>query len=81
MALIALSKETTVARQQPGLDQRHRDQNGQISKKHDNTTIATLRKTYGENFAENRRSDMHLGTLLDEVGVPSLTQYLREEKH
>ena len=31
---------------------RHRDKNGEISKKHGNTLIGTLRKTYGPHFAK-----------------------------
>jgi len=30
---------------------RHRDKNGEVSKKHGNTLIGTLRKTYGAHFA------------------------------
>ena len=30
--------------QEPGLDNRHRDKNGEISKKHGNTLISTLRR-------------------------------------
>ena len=30
---------------------RHRDKNGEISRKHGNTLIRTLRKTYGQGFA------------------------------
>ena len=36
---------------QPGLDNPHRDAEGEISKKHGNTTISTLRHTYSEGFA------------------------------
>jgi len=38
---------------QPGLDQRHRDKNGEIDRKHGNTLISTLRQTHGPNFAPN----------------------------
>ena len=31
--------------------ERHRDKNGQLSRKHGNTLIRTLRKRYGKNFA------------------------------
>ena len=31
--------------EQPGLHQRHRDENGEISRKHGNTLISTLRKS------------------------------------
>jgi hypothetical protein len=33
------------------VDARHRDKNGEISRKHGNTLIHTLRKTYGLGFA------------------------------
>ena len=35
----------------PGLDARHRDKDGEISKKHGNTLVRTLRKAYGPHFA------------------------------
>ena len=61
-----------------GLDNRHRDENGRISEKHGNTQIGTLREIYGEDFAEGRRADMHLSTLLQESGAGSLSQYLKD---
>ena len=36
---------------EPGLDSRHRDKNGEISKKHGNTLVSSLRKIYGATFA------------------------------
>jgi len=62
---------------QPGLDDRYRDENGQTRAKNGNTRVGTLRETYGENFAQGRRSDMKLDTLLDETGNNSLSDYLR----
>jgi len=64
---------------QSGLDRRHRDANGQISRKHGNTEVGTLREIYGEGFASGVRSDMHLSTLLERSGQPSLSQYLNSE--
>jgi len=32
------------------IDTRHRDKNGEISRKHGNTLIRTLRNTYGPDF-------------------------------
>jgi hypothetical protein len=61
-----------------GLDGRHRDVTGRIDKKHGNSRIGSLRKTYGEHFAKGRRADMMLKTLLAEVGVESLHAYLRK---
>jgi hypothetical protein len=65
---------------QPGLDNRRRDNSGQTREKNGKTLIGTLRKTYGENFAEGRRSDMKLDTLLEETGSSSLSEYLRDQK-
>ena len=61
-----------------GLDGRHRDTTGRIDRKHGNTRIGSLRKTYGEHFATGRRSDMMLKTLLAETGLESLHAYLRK---
>ena len=62
---------------QPGLDQRHRDNDGWTRMKNGNTRIGTLRQTYGENLAPGRRADMHLDNFLDDIGSPSLTDYLK----
>ena len=35
--------------------ERHRDKNGEISRKHGNALIRTLRKHYGANFAKGCR--------------------------
>lgn len=63
-----------------GLDDRCRDQNGQIREKNGNTRIDTLRQTYGDDFAAGMRGDAHLSTLLDRTGSNSLTDYLRSRK-
>lgn len=60
---------------QPGLDGRHRDENGEIHHKMGNTKIGTLRDTYGDDFAEGRRSDMKLENLLRDTGARSLTDF------
>jgi hypothetical protein len=62
---------------QPGLDDRCRDQNGQIREKNGNTRIDTLRKTYGDDFASGLRGDAHLQTLLDRTGAATLSDYLK----
>ena len=62
---------------QPGLDHRHRDNNGQIREKNGNTRIDTLRQTYGDDFAPEIRGDAHLRTLLDRTDNDSLSEYLR----
>ncbi|KWV47786.1 hypothetical protein AS156_19300 [Bradyrhizobium macuxiense] len=65
------------AKARKGLDGRHRDKTGRIERKHGNTTVAALRKQYGESFAEGRRKDTMLKTLLKETGSSSLHEYLR----
>ncbi len=63
-----------------GLDQRHRDRDGTISRKHGNTKVGTLRKEFGEQFAEGRRSDLLLKNLLAEGGANSLEDYLKHRR-
>jgi hypothetical protein len=65
---------------QPGLDNRHRDEDGQTRAKNGNTRVGTLRDTYGEDFASGHRSDMKLETLLEQTGCGSLSEYLRTHR-
>jgi hypothetical protein len=60
-------------------DGRHRDEDGRISEKHANTTVGTLRQTYGQNFLSDWRSDAHLGTVRDTTGL-SLTQMANDPR-
>ena len=64
---------------QPGLDNRHRDQNGEIRHKNGNTRVDTLRETYGDAFAAEFRGDMKLETLLHRTGSKSLSDYLKND--
>lgn len=43
----------------------------------DNAQIDTLRKTYGDGFAQGYRGDTKLKTLLKNEGVKTVSQYLR----
>jgi len=61
---------------QTGLDDRCRDQDGSIRQKRGDTLVGTLRRTYGEDFAPGRRSDMRLDTLLDKENAESLKDLL-----
>jgi hypothetical protein len=63
---------------QPGLDNRHRDEDGEIHKKRSDTLVRTLRKEYGSDFATGFRSDATLGTLLKREGVGSLSELLKK---
>jgi len=60
-----------------GLDDRCRDKDGTIRQKNGATRVATLRETYGPDFASDRRGDMKLDTLLEQTGAKSLSDYLR----
>ena len=60
-----------------GLDDRCRDQDGEIRQKRGDTLVGTLRKTYGPDFAQGVRSDMRLDTLRDCIGGASLSKIIR----
>jgi hypothetical protein len=51
-----------------------------IGRKHGNTLIHTLRKTYGEHFAEGCRDDEKLGDVLDRLDKPSLRKLLHDRE-
>jgi hypothetical protein len=61
-----------------GLDDRSRNNNGEIRKKRDDTQVGTLRKIYGPNFAAGTRSDAELGTVLEKAGVETLSELLNK---
>jgi hypothetical protein len=63
--------------EEPGLDGRHRDQDGTIDRKRRDTRIDTLRDTYGPGFALGWQGGRTLGDLLDGTGMESLSDYLR----
>src|SRR5438477_12732431 len=59
--------------------ERHRDKNGEISRKHGNTLIGTLRKTYGADFAKNCAADM-LSDVLHKMDEPSLSKLVHDHQ-
>ena len=61
-----------------GLDHRHRDKNGQISRKHGNTLIRTLRLTYGDEFAKGIPADAKLSEVLHVIDEPSLHKLVQD---
>ena len=65
---------------EPGLDDRYRDQNGEIRRKRSDTQVGTLRETYGEDFLRDFRSDATLGTVLDETNCDSLTELRKKRR-
>ena len=65
---------------QRGLDGRDRDADGQIRRKNGSTEVGTLRKIYGDDFAEGHRSDQKLENLLREEGVDSLSELRKKQQ-
>ena len=63
-----------------GLDGRHRDRDGAISKKHGNTLIGTLRKVYGQSFAAGHPATAQLGEVLLKLNETSLSQLRRDHE-
>ena len=57
--------------------ERHRDKNGQISRKHGHTLVRTLRKIYGQNFAPGLAENDQLKDVLDRLDEPPLSHLLR----
>jgi hypothetical protein len=66
------------AMKEPGLDNRHRDKNGEISRKHGNTLVRTLRKLYGAGFAPGCRDEDKLSDVLHKFDEASLSQLHRD---
>jgi hypothetical protein len=64
--------------EQSGLHERHRDKNGEISRKHGNTLVGTLRKTYGQNFAPACSEQEKLSEVLHKLDDQSLTELIRD---
>ena len=62
------------------IDTRHRDKNGEINRKHGNTLIRTLRKTYGPGFASGCADAAKLSDVLDKLDESSLSHLIRDHE-
>ena len=60
------------------IDARHRDKNGEVSRKHGHTLISTLRKSYGPNFAKGCDGHEKLGDVLHKVEEQPLTHLIHD---
>jgi hypothetical protein len=60
-----------------GLDNRCRDEDGEIRQKRGDTLVKTLRKTYGPHFAPGVSGNMRLDTLRDRASGTSLSKLLK----
>ena len=63
-----------------GLDNRHRNHDGEISHKHGNTLIGTLRKIYGQSFAAGYPATDKLSDVLLHLNETSLSQLRRDHE-
>lgn len=66
--------------EQPGLHGRHRDKDGEISRKHGNTLVRTLRRVYGQGFAQGAADDETLDDVLARLDDHSLTELVRDHE-
>jgi hypothetical protein len=67
-----------MAEDAPGMrGYRSRDENGQLRDKRDDTHMGTIEQQYGRNFGV--RSDMELGTFLEQTGHKSLHELLESD--
>jgi hypothetical protein len=64
-----------------GLDRRHRDKNGEISKKHGNTLVGTLRKIYGSTFAAGQPDSAKLSDVLEHLNETSLSELVHDHRN
>lgn len=62
------------------LDNRHRDKNGEISRKHGNTLVGTLRKHYGASFAPGFKDSDTLHQVLATLDEPSLSKLIKDHE-
>jgi hypothetical protein len=51
-----------------------------IGRKHGNTLIRTLRKTYGAQFAKGCRDDEKLSDVLHKIDEPSISKLLQDNE-
>jgi hypothetical protein len=66
---------------QPGLHGRHRDKNGEISRKHGNTLVGSLRRIYGPGFAKGVEDRATLSEVLATLDESSLSQLVHDHEH
>jgi hypothetical protein len=59
---------------------RHRNHDGEISHKHGNTLIGTLRKIYGQSFAAGYPATEKLSEVLLQLNETSLSQLRRDHE-
>ena len=78
MLSLAGTRENSMSK--AGLDNRHRNHDGEISGKHGNTLIRTLRKIYGQSFAAGYPEIEKLSDVLLQLNDTSLSQLRRDHE-
>lgn len=78
MLLAAGTTESSMSK--ASLDNRHRNADGEISSKHGNTLIRTLRKIYGQSFAAGYPETEKLSEVLLKLNETSLSQLRRDHE-
>jgi hypothetical protein len=63
-----------------GLDNRHRNHDGEISAKHGNTLVGTLRKIYGQGFAAGYPPTETLSGVMAYLNETALSQLRRDHE-
>jgi len=76
----AVAGTTERSRSKATLDHRHRNTDGEISGKHGNTLIRTLRKIYGQSFAAGYPETEKLREVLLKLNETSLSQLRRDHE-
>ncbi len=56
------------------------DKTGEINRKHGNTLVGTLRKTYGNSFAPGCDDDAKLSDVLNKMDEPSLSRLRHDQE-
>jgi hypothetical protein len=72
------AKESSMSK--AGLDNRHRNHDGEISHKHGNTLVRTLRYIYGQRFAAGYPDTEKLSDILLQLNETSLSQLRRDHE-
>jgi hypothetical protein len=63
-----------------GVNASYRDKGGEISRKHGDALIGTLRSSYGSRFAKGCTDDEKLSDVLAKLDEPSLFKLVRDHK-
>ena len=78
MLSLAATMESNMSK--AGLDNRHRNHDGEISHKHGKTLIGALRKIYGQGFAAGYPETEKLSEVLLQLNATSLSQLRRDHE-